>query len=200
MITMVRSELYRLATIPASWLSILVFAVLAAAFGLRNSYWWALFAGIGAFGISVLTVAQHYQHRTAALLYLSRPKRLQVLLAQVIAAVSVAWGVAAVSGITVLVKGGEIPYRRTLVVIPIMAVFGAAAAAIVRKSSWLFFGFALWFVLVEGLAGQLKWPLPISSYLEASGGDVFALEIFAAWAVVTLAAAVPTLARDLTAD
>jgi ABC-type hemin transport system ATPase subunit len=95
-----------------------------------------MFAGFGAFGISALTVSQHYQHRTAALLYLARPKRLHVLIAQVITTVSVSWGVAAVTGITVLTKsGGALPYRHTLVVVPIMAVFGAATAAIVRSAS-----------------------------------------------------------------
>jgi hypothetical protein len=197
---LIRSELYRMATIRSSWVSIALFGALAATFGLLDSYWWALFAGIGAFAISVLTVAQHYQHRTAALLYLARPKRLSVLIAQVIATVAVAWGVTAVSGITVLVQGGHLPYRHTLTVVPIMAVFGAATAAIVRRSSWLILGFAVWFVLVEGLAGQLKWPLPISSYLDAAEGDAFGLEVFICWAVVALAVAVPTLARDLTTD
>jgi hypothetical protein len=32
-----------------------------------------------------------------------------------------------------------------------MAVFGTATAAIVRRSSWLLFGFAVWFILVDGL-------------------------------------------------
>jgi len=200
MITLVRSELYRMATIRSSWVSISLFGAVAAAFGMLDAYWWALFVGIGAFGISVLTVAQHYQHRTIALLYLARPRRLSVLIAQVITTVAVAWCFAAVTGIAVVIKGGDRPYLHTLIVVPVMAAFGTAAAAIVRRSSWLFFGFAAWFVFVEGLAGQLKWPLPISSYLNAAGGDAFGLEVFVGWAVVALAVAVLTLARDLTAD
>jgi hypothetical protein len=200
MITLVRSELYRMATIRSSWVSIVLFGAVAASFGVLDGYWWAMFAGVGTFGISVLTVAQHYQHRTVALLYLARPKRFPVLIAQVITTVAVTWGFTAVTGITVLLDGGDRTYRHTLVVVPIMAVFGTATAAIVRRSSWLLFGFALWFVLVEGLAGQLKWPLPISSYLEAAGGDAFGLEVFLCWAVVALAVAVPTLRRDLTGD
>jgi ABC-2 type transport system ATP-binding protein len=201
MTALVRSEFYRMATIRSSWLSIALFAVLAASFGLVNAYWWALFAGLGALGISVLTVAQHYQHRTAALLYLARPRRLQILLAQVITTVTVSWVIAAVTGVTVLSKaGGELPYRHTLAVVPIMAVFGTATAAIVRRSSWLLYGFGVWFVLVEGLVGQMKWQLPISSYLDAASGDAFSLEIFVGWAVAAMAVALPTLARDLPSE
>jgi hypothetical protein len=201
MTALVRSEFYRMATIRSSWLSIALFAVLAASFGLVNAYWWALFAGLGALGISVLTVAQHYQHRTAALLYLARPRRLQILLAQVITTVTVSWVIAAVTGVTVLTKaGGALPYRHTLAVVPIMAVFGTATAAIVRRSSWLLYGFGVWFVLVEGLVGQMKWQLPISSYLDAASGDAFSLEIFVGWAAAALAVALPTLARDLPSE
>jgi hypothetical protein len=201
MIALVRSELYRMATIRSSWVSIVLFGALAASFGVLNAYWWALFAGIGAFGISVFTVAQHYQHRTAALLYLARPKRFPVLLAQVVTTVFVAWIFTAVTGIAALLKDGDAAtYRHTLTVIPIMAVFGAATAAIVRRSSWLLYGFAVWFVLVEGMVGQMKWPLPISSYLDAAKGDPYGLEVFLVWAVVTLAVAILALHRDLAAD
>jgi hypothetical protein len=201
MIALIRHELYRMATIRSSWVSIVLFGSLAASFGVLSAYWWALFAGIGAFGIAVFTVAQHYQHRTATLLYLAQPKRFPVLLAQVVTTVVVAWVFTALSGITALLKDGNgVTYRHTLTVIPIMAVFGAAAAAIVRRSSWLMYGFAIWFVLVEGLAGQMKWPLPISSYLDAARGDPYGLEVFLVWALVTLAVAMLTLRRDLAAD
>jgi hypothetical protein len=203
MLTLIRSELYRMATIRSSWVSIALFATLAASFGVLDAYWWAMFAGIGAFGISALTVGQHFQHRTAALLYLARPKRFPVLLAQVITTVAVSWGLAALTGITPYVNDGirgELTYRHTMLVVPVMAVFAAATAAIVRRSSWLILGFAIWFVVVEGLVGQLKWWLPFSAYLKASGGDAFGLELFIFWAVVAVAAALPLLARDLPAD
>jgi hypothetical protein len=201
MITLIRSEFYRMATIRSSWVSIVLFGATAAAFGLVNAYWWALFAGFGALGVSVLTVTQHYQHRTAALIYLVRPKRIRLLIAQVITTAAVAWGVAALSGITALVRdGGVLQYRHTLAAVPIMAVFGAATAAIVRRSSWLFFGFGVWFILVEGLIGQMRFYLPISSYLDAAKGDAFGLELFIVWAVAALAVAVPMLSRDLIAD
>jgi ABC-2 type transport system ATP-binding protein len=201
MIALIRSELYRTATIRSSWVSIALFGALAASFGVLSAYWWALFAGIGAFGIAVFTVARHYQHRTAALLYLARPKRFPVLLAQVISAVVISWVFTAVTGITAVLKdGNEATYRHTLAVVPIMAVFGAAAAAVVRRSSWLLYGFAVWFVLVEGLIGQMKWPLPISSYLDAARGDPYGLEVFVVWAAGTLAVAALMLRRDFAAD
>jgi hypothetical protein len=200
MLTLIRSELYRMATIRSSWVSIALFGALVAAFGVLDADIWALFAGIGAFGISILTVTQHYQHRTIALLYLARPKRFQVLIAQVVTTVAVAWVFALVSGVTVALRGGIFEYKHTLVLVPIMAIFGAATAAIVRRSSWLIFGFAVWFIVVEGLVGRLKWPLPFSSYLGAAGGDAWGMQVFIVWAVVALAAAVPTLARDLAAD
>ena len=202
MIALVRSELYRMATIRSSWVSFVLFGAVAASFGVLNAYWWALFSGIGAFGIAVFTVAQHYQHRTAALLFLAGPKRFPVLLAQVVTTMAVAWVFTAITGITALLKDGNggATYRHTLTVIPIMAVFGAATAAIVRRSSWLLYGFAVWFVLVEGLVGQMKWPLPISSYLDAARGDPYGLEVFLVWALVTLAVATFTLRRDLAAD
>jgi hypothetical protein len=203
MITLIRSELYRMATIRSSWVSIVAFGTLAASFGVLDSYWWAMLAGIGTFGISALTVAQHFQHRTATLLYLARPKRFPVLLAQVITTVAVCWGLAAITGIAARMNGGAggvLTYRHTMMVIPIMAIFAAATAAIVRRSAWLILGFGIWFVVVEGLIGQLKWWLPFSAYLKASGGDAFGLEIFIFWAVVALAVAVPMLARDLPAD
>src|SRR5262245_52984282 len=100
MLTLIRSELYRMATIRSSWVSIALFGFVAAAFGVLGPSYWALFAGLGAFGISALTVAQHHQHRTVALMYLARPRRLTALFAQVATTVIVSWVVAALSGVT----------------------------------------------------------------------------------------------------
>jgi hypothetical protein len=199
---LILSQLHRLATIRSSWLSILVFAVLATSFGILEPYWWALFVGIGTFGIAVLTVAQHYQHHTVTLLYLAHPKRLPVLVALVLTTVGTTLVFAALTGIPVLFQDGNAHamYKRTLLVVPLMAVFGTAVAAIVRRSSWIFYGFALWFLLIEGLAGQLKWPLSISSYLEAARGVPLGRFFFTGWAVLTLAAATLTLFRDLNSD
>ncbi|WP_433294760.1 hypothetical protein ACQP2F_33970 [Actinoplanes sp. CA-030573] len=195
-----RSELYRMASIRSSWISIALFGAVAAAFGILDPNFWALMAGVGAFGIGVLTITQHFQNRTTALLFLARPRRFPVLFAQIATTVLVALGLTALSGITVLLKDGSDVYAHTLLVIPIMAVFGASLAAVVRRASWLLFGFTAWFVVVEGIVGRLEWHLPMSSYLNASGGDQFALEVFAAWALGTLAVAAVTLRRDLAGD
>ncbi|BCY12086.1 hypothetical protein [Actinoplanes sp. L3-i22] len=200
MISLVRSELYRMATIRSSWVSLALFGAVTAAAGIVDDTWWALFAGLGAFGISVLTVTQHYQHRTLALLYLARPRRFRVLLAQVVTTVVVAWLLAVFSGIPAYAKFGGLVYFRTLDVVPVMAVFGAALAATVRRSTWLLGGFGVWFVIVEGIATQFKWPLPMTSYLDASRGDAFGLEIFIVWAVAALGIAAVALRRDLTGD
>jgi ABC-2 type transport system ATP-binding protein len=198
MIALIRAELYRTMTIRSGWITIVLFGAFAAAFGVLNAYGWALFAGIGAFGIAVFTVARHFQHRTAALLYLARPKRIEVLLAQVVTTVLIAWVFTAV---TALVRDGNgAVYRHTLTVVPVMAVFGAAAAAVVRRPSWLLYGFAVWFVLVEALIGGMRWPLPISSYLDAAGGNPYGLEVFGVWASGTLAVAALMLRRDFAAD
>ncbi|MDW5327903.1 hypothetical protein [Plantactinospora sp. KLBMP9567] len=200
MIALVRSELYRAATIRSSWVSIAVFGVLGALFGAVNVDAWALLAGMGAFGLAVLGVTQHFQHRTAVLLYLARPARLLTLLGQVVAGVIVAVGSAAVSGVTVLAKGDLTQYRNTLTLVPVMAVFGAANAAVVRRPTWLFLGYAGWFVFVEGLLGRLSAPLPFSAFLGAGGGDRTSLLIAAGWTLLALAAATIATRRDLTTD
>ncbi|MEU4238200.1 hypothetical protein [Actinoplanes sp. NPDC026619] len=203
MITLVRSELYRMATIRSSWLSLALFGIMAAAFGIPESYFWAVFVGLGAFGIAALTVAQSHQHHTIALLYLARPRRVTVLFAQVITTVLVAVVFAGLSGLTVLVKeDGSKIYFATLYVVPLMAVFGAAVASVVRRASWLLFGFGVWFVVVEGLLGRLRWNLPISAYLAAVGADTetFGLLVFIMWTAAALGVAMLALPRDLSGD
>ncbi|GAA0552509.1 hypothetical protein GCM10010172_38660 [Paractinoplanes ferrugineus] len=202
MLTMIRSELYRMATIRSSWLTLSLAGFVAAAFGVLEPYFWALFVGLGAFGIAALTVAQSHQHRTVALLYLSRPRRLTVLFAQVLTTVLVAEAFAMLSGITTVLKSAGDIYLHTLYLVPVMAVFGAAVASLVRRASWLLFGFAVWVVVVEGLIGKLTWNLPISAYLDSAGGspDTFSLEVFVLWTVAALGAAVILLPRDLTGD
>ncbi|MEQ4300842.1 hypothetical protein ABNF97_05525 [Plantactinospora sp. B6F1] len=200
MIALLRSELYRTATIRSSWISIAVFSGLGAFFGTVNVDAWALLAGMGAFGLAVLGVTQHFQHRTAVLLYLARPNRLLTLLGQLVASVVVAVGFAAVSGVTVLAKGDLTQYRDTLTLVPVMAVFGAANAVVVRRPTWLLLGYAGWFVFVEGLLGRLTAPLPFSSFLAAGGGDRTGLLIAAAWTLLALLAAAITVHRDITTD
>ncbi|MDG4790661.1 hypothetical protein O7626_32935 [Micromonospora sp. WMMD1102] len=200
MIALVRSELYRMATIRSSWVSIAVFGVLGALFGAVNVDAWALLAGMGAFGFGVLGVSQHFQHRTAVLLYLARPNRLTTLLGQLLAGIVVAVGFAAVSGLPVLAKGDLTQYRNTLAIVPLLAVFGATNAAVLRRPTWLFLGYAGWFVFVEGLLGRLTAPLPFSSFLGAAGGDRTSLLVAAAWTLLALLAAAITVHRDVTTD
>ncbi|MEU6075884.1 hypothetical protein [Micromonospora sp. NPDC047074] len=200
MYALLRSELYRVATIRSSQISIVVFSALGMLFGWFNVDAWGLLAGMGAFGLAVMIVAQHHQHRTAVLLYLARPNRMTVLIGQVLTSVIVAVAVAAVSGVPVLVKGDPTHYTDTLAVVPVMAVFGAANAAIVRRSTWVFLGYAGWFVFVEGLIGRLKAPLPFSAFLEAGTGDSRNLVITAAWALLASGVALVAVRRDLTGD
>ncbi len=200
MLTLMRSELYRMASIRSSWISLALFGSVAAASGIQDASMWALFAGIGAFGVSVLTVTQHYQHRTISLLYLARPRRLRVLLAQTLTTVAVTEALAVLSGIPALVRWGGETYFETLFVVPVMAVFGAGLAATVRRAAWLISGFGIWFVIVEGVATGLRWPLPMSSYLKAASGDAFYQEIFIVWAIASVAVAAVALRRDLTSD
>ena len=96
-------------------------------------------------------------------------------------------------------NGDLTQYRNTLTVIPIMAIFGAATAAIVRRPSWLL-GFAGWFVLVEGMIGQMKAALPFSAYLSGGAGERDSLLIAAGWAVLAFVGAVIAIRRDLTGD
>lgn len=84
--------------------------------------------------------------------------------------------------------------------VPILAVFAAANAAIVRRPSWLFLGYAGWFVFVEGLLGRLEAPLPFSAFLGAGAGAHRSLMIAAAWTVLACAGAVIAVRRDLPSD
>ena len=101
MIAVLRSELKRTMMIRASWVSIAVTIAAGLTFGGYSVDFWTLFAGVGAFGLAVLTTGQHYQHRTAMLLFLGGPHRLRTLAAQCLAAAVVTTVTAALSGLTV---------------------------------------------------------------------------------------------------
>ncbi|MBF9127606.1 hypothetical protein I0C86_01130 [Plantactinospora sp. S1510] len=195
-----RSELYRVATIRSSWVSILVFGVVGLLLGAVNSDAWALLVGMGAYGLSAMIVSQHYQHRTAVLLYLAKPRRVVVLVGQVVTAVIVTVGVVAVSGLTVALNGDPNRYGNLLATLPVVAVFGAATAAIVRRSTWLFLGAACWFVFVEGLVGRLRAPLPFSTFLGAGAGDPRSLVIAGGWTVMAVVVAMVAVGRDHTGN
>jgi hypothetical protein len=201
MIGLLRSELYRTFALRSSWVSIAASIMLGVLFGIFDDAFWSLFAGLGSFGLAVMTTAQHYQHRTALLLFLGRPHRLLVLAAQCVAAAVVALFIALVSGISILDWGEGDKYRATLTVVPLIAVLGVAAASVVRRPLWLLGGAAGWLVFVEGLFGRLESPLPFTAFLTAaSTGDDRMLLIFAAWTGAALLAAVIAIRRDLTGD
>ena len=200
MIAVIRSELYRLSTTRSNALSLVIFAGAGVMLGTVGADFWALLAGMGAFGFGVTGISQHYQHRTAVLLYLARPRRIPVLLAQLVTAVIVSLGFTAVSGAVVLIQGDRERYLITLVVAPIMAVLGAAAAVIARSATFLFVGFAAWIVFVEAMYGKLQEPLPFSAYLDAASGDVQKLVILLGWTGATIIGAGFAVRRDLNGD
>ncbi|WP_213455496.1 hypothetical protein [Rhizomonospora bruguierae] len=200
MLSIVRSDLYRMATIRSSRISLAIFTVLSLLIGWVNIDGWGLLATMGAFGLAAVLVAQHHQHRTAVLLYLATPRRVAVLTGQVIAAAVVATGFVAVSGLTVLAKGEVDRYQQLLTVAPVIATFGAAGAAVVRRSTWLFLGCAGWFIVVEGLIARLAAPLPFSTFLSAGSGDPRSLLIASVWAALAFVAAAVAVGRDLTGD
>lgn len=200
MIAVVRSELYRLSTVRSSAMSVAVFGAFGILLSLISADMWALLAGVAAFGFGVTGVSQHHQHRTAVLLYLARPRRILVLLGQLATAVIVSVGFTAASGAIVLIQGDPRRYLITLLVAPLMAVLGAAAAAIVRSATFLFVGFAAWILFVEAMYGKMQEPLPFSAYLDAANGDGRRLLILLGWTLAVIAGALFAIRRDLNSD
>lgn len=200
MIALVRSELYRVVTIRSSLFSLAVLGGLGLLIGWFNVDAWELLAGIGAFGLGVMHVAQHHQHRTAVLLHLARPRRLTVLAGQLVTTVLVAVGFAVLSGAGVVARGEVTQFRDTLTVVPLMALFGAANAAVLRRPTWVFLGWTGWFLFVEGLLGRLTAPLPFSAFLAAGAGDRQSLLVLAGWTGLAVVGAAVAVRRDLTGD
>ncbi|WDZ85859.1 hypothetical protein [Micromonospora cathayae] len=200
MFAVIRSDLHRTATIRSSRIFLLAFVVLGLLIGWVNADSWGLVAGMAAFGLAAMIVAQHHQHRTAVLLHLAVPRRMSVLAGQLIAAAVVTTALVAASGLTLLAGGEADRYRNLLTVVPLMAVFGAAGVTVVRRSTWFFFGCAGWFVFVEGLVGRLQTPLPFTAFLSAGSGDVRGLLLASGWTALAVIAAGFALGRDLTGD
>jgi hypothetical protein len=194
-IAVVRSELTRTLMIRASWVSIAATIALGATFGAFSVDFWTLFAGMGAFGLAVMTTGQHYQHRTAMLLMLGEPRRWRLLAGQCVAAAVVATATTALSGLTLLDAGDQ--WQLTVAQTPLMAVFGVAVATLARRPTWALTGAIAWLLFVEGLIGKLRAPLPFSAYLNGSGGDTHHLLVFVAWTAGALLAAALMIRRDL---
>ncbi|XVU27666.1 hypothetical protein ACQPZJ_11705 [Actinoplanes sp. CA-054009] len=200
MTAVIRSELYRTLSIRSSWVSLAGTAALAMVFGFLSADFWSLFAGLGAFGIAVVTTSAHYQHRTAVLLFLGRPRRLTVLAGQCVAAVLIAVALTVISGFT-FIGGQEMKqFTGTLVAVPMIALFGVANATLVRRPLWLFVGYISFITFVEGLLGQLKDPWPFTSFLDAASGKPEGLLKFTLWTVLAMAAAIWSIRRDLSGD
>ncbi|MEV6599170.1 hypothetical protein AB0M36_20270 [Actinoplanes sp. NPDC051346] len=198
MIAVLRSELYRSLTVRSSWVSLTGFALVAALTGWFSEDFWSLFAGLGAFGLAVMLTAQHYQHRTAVLVFLGQPHRLRALAAQCVVAIVLGLLLAAVSGIPIVLMGSAAQYSSTLTVVPLIAVFGVANATIVRRPLWLLAGYLGWVLFVEGLFGRLQEPLPFTSFLFASAGRTEFVLALLAWTAAALPPAAWCIRRDLT--
>ena len=198
MIAVFRSELHRTLTVPSSWISIGAAVLLGMSFALFSADFWSLFAALGVFGIAVVTTTQHYQHRTAMLLFLGQPKRWQALAAQCLATILVGLMVAAVSGLTTIISGDLQQFAGTMAAVPLLAVFGVASATTLRRPVPLFIGYGTWFVFAEGLAFRFRQPLPFTTFMSAAGGNPRGLVFFAGWTVAALVVAIWTIHRDLT--
>jgi hypothetical protein len=199
-IRVVLSELHRTLTVRSAWLSMTCYATLGIATGWFSQEFWALFISVGAFAVTAVTTAQHYQHRTAVLLFLGQPHRLVVLVAQCLVGTALALVTAAVSGIIVVGQGDGGVFRYTLMAVPLIAVFGVANATLVRRPTWLFAGWALWMIAVEGVIGQFQSRLPLSSMLIGASGNAVYLRAFAVWTALFLAGAIWSIRRDLSAS
>ncbi|MBU2666014.1 hypothetical protein KOI35_21100 [Actinoplanes bogorensis] len=198
MIAVLRSELHRTLTVPSSWITMGAAVVMGMAFALFSVEFWSLFAALGVFGIAVVTTTQHYQHRTAMLLFLGEPRRWRAFAAQCLATILVGLVVAAVSGLTTILSGDFGQFAGTMAAVPVLAVFGVASATVLRRPVPLFLGFGTWFVFGEGLAFRFEQPLPFTSFMSAAGGNPKGLLVFTGWTVVTLAIALWYIRRDLT--
>ncbi|MET0422288.1 MAG: hypothetical protein ABW046_00340 [Actinoplanes sp.] len=200
MIALLRSELYRTTTLRSSWLSMACFAALGIGTGWFSEQFWTVFTAAGAFAVAAVTTAQHYQYRTAVLLFLGVPNRVVVLAAQCLVAALLAEVTAAASGLFVLGAGEADIYRTTLIAVPLIAVFGVANATVVRRPTWLFAGYGGWFIAVEGVLGKFQSRLPISSMLIGASGNTRYLLAFIGWTVLALAGAIWSIRRDLSSD
>lgn len=200
MIAVVRSELYRSVSIRSSWLALIGYTFMAALFGWFSKEAWSLFAGLGAFGIAVTVTAQHYQHRTMVLVFLNQPYRWRVLIAQCFSAVVFGTVLAAVSGLPVLLDESATHYRSTVLVAPVMAVFGTLCTTVVRHPMWLLGGVFAWLLFAEGLINRMDNGLPFAAFALASGGHPTALAVLLGWTAAAIPVALWAVHRDLSSD
>jgi hypothetical protein len=196
-IAIVRSELYRSVSIRSSWLALIGFAFMAAVFGWFSKEAWSLFAGLGAFGLAVTVTAQHYQHRTGVLVFLNHPHRWRVLIAQCVSAAVLGTLLAAISGIAVLLDENAAHYRSTVLVAPVMAVFGTLCTIVVRHPMWLLGGAFAWLLFAEGMINRMENGLPFAAFALASGGNTTALLVLLGWTAAAIPVALWAVHRDV---
>jgi hypothetical protein len=199
MIAVLRSELYRVLTTRSSWVTLALATAGGAVFGLIGPDAWALMAGLGAFAVAALVTTSQYEHGTILLMYLGQPRRLRALTAEVLVGVVLTAGTVAVSGLFALGLATD-RYLATVVMTPLMALFGVANAVLIRHATWLIAGWGAWLLFVEGLIGKLNQPLPFTAYLRGAGGEVRFVWIFVAWTAAAVLLAVVAVRRDVTAD
>jgi hypothetical protein len=200
MIPVIRTELYRIRTVRSSWLALVAAAVLCTAAGVVRTGMWSFLVGAIAFLLGVVGAAQHYQHRTAVLLFLARPRRLTVLSGQLLAHATVAVVFAAVTGVAALIRGELRGYLITIGATALITMFAVANAVILRKPVWVIIGYGLWFLFVEGLVGQFHLPGPFSGYLIGTLKDPWWVGVLAFWSVLATLVAAHSVNRDLTGD
>ncbi|WP_250030707.1 hypothetical protein [Paractinoplanes maris] len=198
MIAVLRSELHRTLTIPSSWVSMGAAILLGMSFALFSVEFWSLFVALGVFGIAVVISSQHYQHRTAVLLFLGQPRRLRALAAQCLCAILLGLVVAVLSGITTIIAGEFEQFAGTMAATPLLAIFGVAGATVIRRPVALFIGYGTWFVFAEGLAFRFQQPLPFTTFMSAAGGNPQGLLLFAGYVALALAISAWAVRRDLT--
>ena len=200
MIAVMRSELYRLATIRMWWLSILGAGVLTTGVGLLGDAAWALVLGMAVFGFGVVFGTQHYQHRTAVLVFLAKPWRVPVLAGQTLVFALGMTAFAMVTGLPTL-AGDPQSYVLGVMVTPPLAIFAVANAAILRKPIVILAGYGGWFLVVEVLLGQLRLPGPFTAFINAAArSSPLMVFVSAFWAVAATAAAWWAIRRDMAGD
>jgi hypothetical protein len=198
MTEVIRAELYRMYTLRSWRLALPAAALICLLAGLADTGAWTFLVGTMVFLLGVVGGAQHYQHRTAILLFLARPKRLTVLAGQAVAYGLVGGAFAGLTGVGALANGDFAQYAFTGIAAALMTVFAVANAAILRRPVWIIIGYGLWFVIVELLIFQGEFPGPFMGYLAVMISEPMKLLALVFWTVVSLAVAVRAIARDVT--
>jgi|1185.fasta_scaffold37564_2 hypothetical protein len=200
MISVLKSELYRLGTIRSWWLSVLGAGVLTTAVTLLGDAAWAVVLGMAVFGFGVVFGTQHYQHRTAVLMFLAQPRRVRALVGQTLVFAFGATAFAVVTGVPMLAVEPQ-SYVTTVVVTPFLAIFAVANAAILRRPIFILAGYGGWFFVVEVLLGRLELPGPFTAFLNtAARAQPMMLIPAVFWAMVAAAVASWAVRRDVAGE